>query len=100
MYFFAGFAYHGNTDLLACTESGNMLIMTYAHARAGGDGSLISRHVRMKLLSSTSGANKTGQYSLLKSWADYLSNYALYTTDECVFPSMILVADSLNDTDH
>ena len=27
-----------------------MLIMTYAHARASGDGSLISRYVRTKLL--------------------------------------------------
>jgi len=26
-------------------ETGNMLIMTYAHARASGDGSLISRYV-------------------------------------------------------
>ncbi|KAH9021636.1 hypothetical protein EDB84DRAFT_1580787 [Lactarius hengduanensis] len=41
-------------------QSGNMLIMTYAHARASGDGSLISRY-----------------YSLLKSWADYLSNSTL-----------------------
>ncbi|KAI9433022.1 hypothetical protein H4582DRAFT_2188478 [Lactarius indigo] len=41
-------------------QSGNMLIMTYAHARATGDGSLISRY-----------------YSLLTSWADYLSNSAL-----------------------
>jgi hypothetical protein len=27
-------------------ETGNMLIMTYAYARASGDGSLISRYVR------------------------------------------------------
>ena len=32
------------------TESGNMLIMTYAHARASGDGSIISRYVRTELL--------------------------------------------------
>jgi len=32
------------TDL-SFPESGNMLIMTYAHARATGDGSLISRYV-------------------------------------------------------
>ena len=31
------------------TESGNMLIMTYAYARASGDGSLISKYARMKL---------------------------------------------------
>ncbi|KAH9171858.1 hypothetical protein EDB89DRAFT_1056577 [Lactarius sanguifluus] len=42
-----------------------MLIMTYAHARASGDGSLISRY-----------------YSLLTSWADYLSDYTLHTPDE------------------
>ncbi|EKM54251.1 uncharacterized protein PHACADRAFT_146023 [Phanerochaete carnosa HHB-10118-sp] len=38
-------------------ESGNMLIMTLAHARATGDGSLISTY-----------------YPLLKRWADYLVN--------------------------
>jgi hypothetical protein len=32
--------------LMLYTESGNMLIMTYAYARASGDGSLISRYVR------------------------------------------------------
>ncbi|KAF8480056.1 hypothetical protein DFH94DRAFT_692413 [Russula ochroleuca] len=36
-------------------QSANMLIMTYAHARASGDGSLISRY-----------------YPLLASWANYL----------------------------
>ena len=35
----------GNTDQLLLTETGNMLIMTYAHARANGDGSLISKYV-------------------------------------------------------
>jgi hypothetical protein len=29
----------------SCSETGNMLIMTYAHARASGDGSLISKYV-------------------------------------------------------
>ncbi|KAI9459208.1 hypothetical protein BJY52DRAFT_1119183 [Lactarius psammicola] len=46
-------------------RSGNMLIMTYAHARASGDGSLISRY-----------------YSLLTSWADYLSNSTLVIHDQ------------------
>jgi hypothetical protein len=46
-------------------QSGNMLIMTYAHARASGDGSLISRY-----------------YSLLTSWADYLSNSTLLIHDQ------------------
>ncbi|KAH9063195.1 hypothetical protein EDB87DRAFT_1558516 [Lactarius vividus] len=46
-------------------QSGNMLIMTYAHARATGDGSLISRY-----------------YSLLTSWADYLSNSTLVIHDQ------------------
>jgi len=36
-------------------QTGNMLIMAYAYARASGDGSQISRY-----------------YSLLTSWADYL----------------------------
>ncbi|KAH9036321.1 hypothetical protein EDB85DRAFT_1940664 [Lactarius pseudohatsudake] len=38
-----------------------MLIMTYAHARASGDDSLISRY-----------------YPLLTSWADFLSNATLF----------------------
>ncbi|KAN0137135.1 protein of unknown function (DUF1793) domain containing protein [Lactarius tabidus] len=45
--------------------SGDMLIMTYAHARASGDDSLIIRY-----------------YSLLTSWADYLSNTTLLTPDQ------------------
>ena len=32
-------------DQCLLTETGNMLIMTYAHARASGDGSLIGRYV-------------------------------------------------------
>ncbi|KAI9434461.1 hypothetical protein H4582DRAFT_779038 [Lactarius indigo] len=43
----------------------NMLIMTYAHARACGDGSLISRY-----------------YGLLTSWADYLSDSTLLIRDQ------------------
>ncbi|KAH9020013.1 hypothetical protein EDB85DRAFT_1872770 [Lactarius pseudohatsudake] len=46
-------------------KTGNMLIMTYAHARASGDGSLISIY-----------------YSLLTSWADYLSNSTLVIHDQ------------------
>ncbi|KAN0137115.1 protein of unknown function (DUF1793) domain containing protein [Lactarius tabidus] len=45
--------------------SGNMLIMAYAHARASGDDSLITTY-----------------YSLLTSWADYLSNTTLLTHDQ------------------
>ena len=36
----------GVADQSHLKESGNMLIMTYAYARASGDGSLISRYVR------------------------------------------------------
>ncbi|KAH9990995.1 hypothetical protein BJV74DRAFT_977866 [Russula compacta] len=46
-------------------QSGNMLIMTYAYARASGDGSLISRY-----------------YSLLTSWADYLIDTTLFIDDQ------------------
>ncbi|KAI9434455.1 hypothetical protein H4582DRAFT_2080814 [Lactarius indigo] len=46
-------------------HSGNMLIMTYAHARASGDGSLISRY-----------------YDLLTSWADYLTDSTLLIRDQ------------------
>jgi len=41
-------------------QSGNMLIMTYAHALASGNGNLISRY-----------------YQLLASWADFLVNSTL-----------------------
>ncbi|KAH9011942.1 hypothetical protein EDB85DRAFT_1878028, partial [Lactarius pseudohatsudake] len=46
-------------------ESGNMLIMTYAHARASGNSGLISRY-----------------YDLLISWADYLSDSTLFIHDQ------------------
>jgi hypothetical protein len=46
-------------------QTGNMLIMTYAHARASGDGNLISSY-----------------YTLLTSWADYLSNSTLFIHDQ------------------
>ncbi|KAH9173022.1 hypothetical protein EDB89DRAFT_1850635 [Lactarius sanguifluus] len=46
-------------------ETGNMLIMTYAHARASGNRGLISRY-----------------YDLLTSWADYLSNSTLFIHDQ------------------
>ncbi|KAH9996263.1 DUF1793-domain-containing protein [Russula vinacea] len=46
-------------------QSANMLIMTYAYARASGDGSLISRY-----------------YSLLTSWANYLTSSALFIHDQ------------------
>lgn len=61
-----------------------MLIMTYAHARASGDGSLISRYVRTNSSLHPSRANSTVQYSLLTSWADYLSNSTLFIHDQCV----------------
>jgi hypothetical protein len=38
----------GITDQSLFIESGNMLIMAYAYARASGDGSLISRYVRQR----------------------------------------------------
>ncbi|KAH9071185.1 hypothetical protein EDB83DRAFT_2505800 [Lactarius deliciosus] len=46
-------------------QSGNMLIMTYAHARASGHVDLINRY-----------------YDLLTSWADYLSNTTLLIQDQ------------------
>ncbi|KAF8869185.1 hypothetical protein BD779DRAFT_1458126, partial [Infundibulicybe gibba] len=49
-----------STEALAIESSGNMIIMALAHAKASGDGSLISRY-----------------YTLLKSWADYLAANAL-----------------------
>ncbi|KAI0278696.1 hypothetical protein BGY98DRAFT_1186430, partial [Russula aff. rugulosa BPL654] len=46
-------------------QTGNMLIMTYAYARASGDGSLIGRY-----------------YQLLTSWADYLNASTLIITNQ------------------
>ncbi|KZT10664.1 uncharacterized protein LAESUDRAFT_643335, partial [Laetiporus sulphureus 93-53] len=46
-------------------QSGNMLIMTLAHARASGDGSLIGQY-----------------YELLKNWADYLVEKTLTPTNQ------------------
>jgi hypothetical protein len=36
----------GIADQCLFIETGNMLIMTYAYARASGDGSLIGKYVR------------------------------------------------------
>ena len=62
-------------------ESGNMLIMTYAYARASGDGSLISRYVRMSNFLPT-GTDRLSQYPLLTSWADYLTSSTLYIQNQ------------------
>jgi hypothetical protein len=71
--------------------------MTYAHARASGDGSLISRYVRTRLVFVLPRTNNIGQYSLLTSWADYLSNSTLLIHNQCVH---IFTADNLNDRQH
>ncbi|KAJ7032158.1 hypothetical protein C8F04DRAFT_664746 [Mycena alexandri] len=49
-----------SSPVFAVEDSGNMLILVWAHARSSGDGSLIGRY-----------------YTLLKEWADYLSTHAL-----------------------
>ncbi|KAF8883869.1 hypothetical protein BD779DRAFT_1443581 [Infundibulicybe gibba] len=54
-----------STEALAIESSGDMIIMALAHAKASGDGSLISRY-----------------YTLLKSWANYLAANALNQTIE------------------
>ncbi|KAF8497622.1 hypothetical protein F5888DRAFT_1803621 [Russula emetica] len=46
-------------------QTGNMLIMTYAYARASGDGSLISRY-----------------YPLLTTWANYLNASTLFISNQ------------------
>ncbi|KAF8874083.1 hypothetical protein BD779DRAFT_1451181 [Infundibulicybe gibba] len=52
-----------STEVLATESSGNMIIMALAHAKASGDGSLISSY-----------------YTLLKSWANHLAANALNQT--------------------
>ena len=71
--------------------------MTYAHARASGDGSLISKYVRTRLVLVLLRTNNIGQYSLLTSWADYLTNSTLLIHDQYVY---IFIADNLNDRQH
>jgi hypothetical protein len=74
--------------------------MTYAHARASGDGSLISRYVRTRPVFILPRANNIGQYSLLTSWADYLSDSTLLIHGQCVLPTHPYCADNLNDRQH
>ncbi|KAI0633572.1 hypothetical protein C8Q77DRAFT_1217931 [Trametes polyzona] len=61
-------------------ETGNMLIMMYAHARFSGDGTLIGRH-----------------YSLAKRWADYLTNNTLYPTGQLSADTEVLRSDNLTN---
>lgn len=60
-------------------QSGNMLIMTYAHARVSGDGSVAARHVRSirRMVVSIGVTHSALQYTLLRDWADYLVNNTL-----------------------
>ncbi|KAF7329563.1 hypothetical protein MKEN_00219200 [Mycena kentingensis (nom. inval.)] len=54
-----------NNEGVAVEHSANMIIMALAHARASGDGSLISRY-----------------YTTLKKWGDYLVNNTLSTSQQ------------------
>ena len=71
-----------------------MLIVTYAYARASGDGGLISRYVRIRTarrVPINDQRLETEQYHLLTAWADYLSSTTLFIHDQCVI--------SVNDYD-
>ena len=59
-----------------------MLILTYAYARASGDGSLISRYVRQDSPFCLIGPDELGQYNLLTSWGDYLIASTLFVHDQ------------------
>jgi len=59
-----------------------MLIMTYAYARASGDGNLISRYVRQDSTLCLIGPDEHGQYKLLTSWADYLIASTLFVHNQ------------------
>ncbi|KAH9013284.1 hypothetical protein EDB84DRAFT_1568730 [Lactarius hengduanensis] len=67
-------------------HSGNMLIMTYAHARASGDVGLISRYVRAALIFQVGtlvGPTKLdSMIQVLIPWANYLSNATLLVHDQ------------------
>ena len=43
------FTYNPTLNLIYRVESGNMLIMLWAHARSSGDGQYISQHVRFEV---------------------------------------------------
>lgn len=59
-------------------ETGNMLIMTYAHAQRSGDTTLLYQHVGLHLLLTFDfQALNLLQYNLLRGWADYLVNNSL-----------------------
>ena len=75
-WIWAGFA-----DQCLLIETGNMLIMTYANARASGDGSLISKYVRPNTFCLI-GPNELEQYNLLTSWANYLIASTLFIHDQ------------------
>ena len=73
-----------------------MLIMTYANARANGDGSLISTYVSRGSCLSPYKSYRIGQYGMLTSWADYLVNTLLFIHDQYVvfinvLPTLTLV---------
>ena len=55
-----------------------MLIMTYAYARASGNGSLISKYVCQDSIFMLMGPDVLLQYSVLISWANYLSASTLF----------------------
>jgi hypothetical protein len=59
-----------------------MLIMTYAYARASGDGTFISRYVRQDSTFCLIGLDELGQYNLLTSWGDYLIASTLFIHDQ------------------
>ena len=65
-----------NQNAVHYIESGNMLIMAYAHAQRTGDTSLISQHVSSPPSYHRS-FYKSVQYNLLKNWTEYLVENSL-----------------------
>jgi hypothetical protein len=59
-----------------------MLIMTYAYARASGDGNIIARYVCQDSTFCLTGPDELGQYNLLTSWGDYLISSTLFIHDQ------------------
>ncbi|KAI0325215.1 DUF1793-domain-containing protein [Cubamyces sp. BRFM 1775] len=53
-------------------QTGNMLILLYAHARFSGDGSLLSAHF----------PHRVPKYNLIKRWANYLVNQSLAPSNQ------------------
>ncbi|KAI0309755.1 hypothetical protein OF83DRAFT_1071555 [Amylostereum chailletii] len=72
-------SHHQGVERKSAPCSANMIILSYAQARAAGDTSLVDRY-----------------YHLLRSWTDYLVNTTLFTPSTIAISAIQVSADGLN----